>query len=224
MVSRRVKNQMYNIAERVLNKRAETKYVDTAVAASLAATFATSATTISLTTVAQGQTDTSRLGDELTPMGLHCSVTLSAASAGDLSITASLCRFIIVQYLEDDTAVTADRTLLAAEVLQQPGEIDSFYRHDQGNLYRILYDSHATPIAIGDAVGTNEIPSGGIPSIKHWEFTIPLYEKSARETIEFSGAGTTGEGKIYIMAAQGVAVTNYQAAIAFKTRFTFKDY
>lgn len=210
------KKQAYTIAEKVFNKNTETKYHDVEDFVTLLATWATATNVVKLTSIPQettAGTDTVRDGDEVTLNGIHGVLTFSGAAV-DPAFWADNFRFIIVQILESDVNIAASN--IAAQFLQQTGDVRSFYLHDGATEYRILYDSHLQTIGEGSRAGS------AIPSIRNFEFTIPAF-KEAKNPIRYFGGSLNGVNNIYLLFNHEAANADFLIGCAYKFRLTYKD-
>lgn len=187
--------------KKLVRKEAETKYWDLSTA-SQPYSIALGATTIlDLTEVPQGTTDVTRVGDKLTIRGLD--IRMDAIIAD----TTNVIRCIIFQWYIN-TNITLSNPL-GSQVLQDITTYPhlSNYHHDNNNQFHILYD---TMIQLG-AQG---------PQARVWHVKPNL--KWAKKTVEFSGGGTNGANKLYMLLVSDSSAVSHPT-VRIQSRLRFDD-
>lgn len=176
------KKQVKRLAER----KEELKYFLTNQAL---ADISNAGTILDLTLVPQGQTDTTRVGDQLTLCGtLELRGTLQS-QVNTVTSQRSLCRTIIFQWKSNTVPVVADILLVGPSGAT---DVYSHYNHDQRQMYTVLHDS------IHKLVGNGAAGLAWNPDVhKILYIKVPLYGKKGAKTLQYAGATTAGTNHVY---------------------------
>lgn len=181
-----------------LAKENEMKYFDTNDA------FAVSdvSTIRQLSNIAQGTTDTSRVGDEVAMKFLRFKYTVK--TEGD---RYNLLRVIVFQWYTHSTY----RVPTIAEILQSTANsyaIHSPYIHDYRHSFGVLYDKVHRMVydADNEAMIVNK--------------KVPL--KYAKKNIHFEAGTTDGANKLYLLVVSDSAAVNHPS-ILYYTRLWYTD-
>lgn len=128
-LTRQEKAEVATIVNRKLTKRLEKKYH---LQAGAGVNYDYNGNIVSLSSVAQGDTDTTRDGDSL--------YIRSIRLMGDITVADStnLYRVIVFQWLDDTTPVASD--VLSSTYLGTANACNASYHHDQRKKFRIMFD------------------------------------------------------------------------------------
>lgn len=149
-----------------------------------------------MTVIARGDADTNRDGDRLLPKTLRISYSMFGEAL------SSIFRVIVFRWKPASVPTVGS-------VLFSTGSgyiIDSDYQHDQRNQFEILYDKKHT-------VSNN----GGSELM-----TVTRTLRMAKKQIDYTGGGTTGSNKIYVIAATDRNLAS-SATIQMVYRLNFTD-
>lgn len=169
----------HKAAKNEITKRIETHYIDTAQAT----ITCSSAGVISsqLSTITQGTTDSSRIGDRVTIKSIKVKGNLIAADA------TQVVRVILFQWLQD----TASCTPIPSDILQNQNQpyspLSSYTKDSAGYEWVPLWDR---TFCMNAGTGTSVNFSVKLSGKK-------LSKGKAVNTIQFNAAGTTGTGHYY---------------------------
>lgn len=146
---------------------------------------------IDLSTVAQGQTDSTRIGDQINITSLEMRMQIRQASFGLAGRDETTSRMIIFQYKAQTALTNADIALLLNIGPSEAGAVAEYnslsvYQHDYTKLFNVLFD-HS--YAMNDIAGSEK---GGLTKV----FRVNL--KRARKQIRYIAGGTTGIYHIYL--------------------------
>lgn len=154
---------------------------------------------VSLSDVAQGDTDNTRNGDSLFASSLGMRYHWVGADAYNTM------RLIIFQWNQDDVPSVGD-------ILLDVGVVSSCtenYNTDQASHYKIMYDHTIT--------ATQAVTGQG--------YSGPFMAKKLRvprSKIQFNGGGTVGTGKIYYLALSDSAAASHPSLL-FTSRLNYRD-
>lgn len=171
------KQEVLNLIDKKMAVALEKKHVDVLSNGSVASGFTQ---TVDLTPIAQGISDTQRIGDQIDLCSIQGRYALSVG-AGD---GTNIMRVSVVQWLED-TSVTG--TPIYGDILQystSPADIVSPWELDKNKRYRVLWDKLFTLV------------EGADTAVQIIEFYI---NKGFQKKIQYTNGATTGIGKIYLM-------------------------
>jgi len=205
-------------SRKVLEKAAEKKYIITEITnLALDQTATANATIFSLTTVPAGQTDTSRIGDQVTIRSLEFNYSINQELPGTSHLFA-YCRIILFQWFENDAYDTVTLDKILATVPSPAYRYLAPYAHDFRYQFRILYDK--THIMVNTSAATGFTNNSYTPSVHVMLTQFP------KNRIQYVAASSTGVNNIYCLAlgtaAQGDA-TNTKPKFQFECKFNFSD-
>lgn len=186
--------------KKLVRKEVETKYYDDYTSWSGTAIDWTGSL-VRLTTIAQGTTDITRVGDKLTLRAVRIKLNFVAADA------TQCMRLIVFQWYPNTTLVTPT-TANILNVVGSPQGVNSMYIHDYDNQFKVLYDRR-----IAMVLGQNN-------DYKAISINVPL--KFAKKTINFTAASTAGSNHIYIMAISDSGAVGHPS-ITMYSRVWFDD-
>lgn len=126
----------------------------------------------SVSDVPQGDLDSNRNGDRLTPVSLRLSYTLYGET------NSFLCRFIVFRWLENTVPTVADILIVTGSGYA----INGGYQHDQRHLFNILYDK------------AHVCSNNGNENV-----IVTKTLKMAAKQIDYTAASTAGSNKIYVL-------------------------
>lgn len=167
-----------------------------------------------LTTIAQGTSDTERVGDQLTMKSIYVKMAIYPPSVS-INKESNFVRVIAFQWKEV-TNISGSIGPIPDDILSTPGAIDLIYcqyAHDNiGKKFTILYDKTFT-------ITNSE--TGGQYSQKMINFRIPL--KYAKRKVSYVG-GSSGDAfnHFYLMTLSDSAVTNHPT-VTFTARMHYID-
>lgn len=192
------------ITKSVIGKRAEGKYFDVAAAAT---GVSTGGTVVPLTDVPQGQTDVTRNGDSLFMRNYKFNYIITGT--GDIT---NIMRVMIVQCRYSTATIGVN------DVLTVASNPMSDYNHDRIRQFKVIYDrQHYITSYVADSVtGTIGV------SDKQIQGRRPLLYKLGRKKVQFEGAGTTGQYKLFaIFLSDSAAIAH--PSIQYYGRVNFTD-
>lgn len=172
------RKQIRKLAQRATQTQAELKYFDVTVAGSgLTGTWQLNR----ISSISQGVGDTGRIGDSISIRDIEIKLKFLMNSSFTTVNGGNICRFMVVQSFSDDTTA-----LTAGKIVEYPGPAAtapySPYTHDTRRLYKVLYDE-MVPLSVGGPTCV----------------TRTIIVKPYKKEIRYVGAGTNGEGQIYVM-------------------------
>lgn len=186
------------IANKAVLKRAEKKILDTDVG-NLAANTTTGVVVTKVTPPSQGDSASSRDGDQIYVNSLHFRSMLNCQANQNNEM-----RLIIIQWLEDD----ADATPVLGDILQNTGDlVSSMYVVNPARRYKILHDKCYM-------FDTN---NGSVR--RRIDVYIPG-KKMALRKLSFNPAAATGVGQFYIITGGHQAQGNFDSTL---TRLRYHD-
>jgi len=203
-IRRNNKKKFRKFCHKIAKCIGEKKYFN--LAGTLSATAAGSI--IDLSAIAQGQTDSTREGDQLTLTSVLFKHywQVSTSTGADLY---NIGRVIIFQWFPATTPTVGDILFPFGTGLEPLG----YYYHDTRYNYRILYDSTSTMTQ--SAVGVyNENSVTRVRSAKILKF--------AKNIIQYSAATTTGAYKIWMLAISDSNVVPHPV-LAYASKVNYKD-
>lgn len=199
---RRRKNTLVRkeTVKRMIHSARETKYRDTAFNTTI---NITTQAPVDLTFIAQGDTDSNRIGDSIEWKNLE--VRFALGSAGSVAAaTAYTTRVVIFQWHPSD-AITPPGY---GDVMQSTTSAVSPPNHDQMSNYKIIYDEIFNPSNVGEGTYTRD-------------FVIPA--SRGRKSINFLGGSTSGMNKLYMIAWTNVASGSTSPTFNYYTRLNYYD-
>lgn len=198
--------------KQIINKNLELKYYD----ATLGPFGQPNTWQISgISSIPQGQTDSSRIGDKLKMTRWQLRVQFDL-SGGSLADATNHLRFVCFQWKPFTIPVVADIFNLGLGAAE---DNFSFYQHDKKANYHILFDREYF-LAGNGFLDTNDIASVGCCTSKYVFLSIPL--KRAIKQIDYIAGGVTGNNKLYIATCSDSSVTPHPV-ISIQSHIEFYD-
>lgn len=186
----------------VLNRREEKKYHPVITNAFLPVG---TGSTYSLSEIPQGDSDSSRDGDQVYLTSIQFNWTLFIGT-GPSSADNVMSRLILYQYFDTITGGSAPATgSLLISVASEANIINSPYNHDQRYKFRVLYDK---------VVSLNPLANRGASD-------SVMITKFPRHKIQYESGGVTGINKLFLFVITNSS-TN-QPVINFYTKVNYKD-
>jgi hypothetical protein len=207
------KSEVSILARRQIVKTSELKYLSfgNSYAGSLTWQF------FSLTDVPQGTTDSSRVGDSLTPVSLKMKYQFDTSTAK--AVPTEFFRVIVFQWFPNSVNLAPTGALMFqndpyATVVNFRSNFSIDYQAKSAAQFRVLYDRTHCLVGYGTSTTWNPSLAGIIIA------NVSL--ASARKTVQFTAASTTdGAGKIY-GGFIGTTSTNPVITV-FNTEFHYRD-
>jgi len=192
-VSKPMQKAIQKVVNRSLSKEQEEKYQ----VFYLATNVDYSGAIVDVTAISQGDTDTTRDGDEIMPKSLNIRGTFVNADS------TNAYRLIVFRY-KNDTSLTGNPAM--TNILNLTASVTApfqSYYHDARKTYNILHDS----MYVTD---TNN-------SIRKFNLHIPL----ARKSVNYINGATTGINKIYVgVISDSAASTHPAVSLVAEIRYT----
>lgn len=188
-----------SIVKRTLNECKETKYLLTS---NVPATVPAAGVFHKLSNIAQGVTDSQRIGDAICINKLHLKYTVWAGDA------TNLIRVIVFQWKDNDSTAPT-----LPDILTQAGGTPGYeyygsYVHDNlGNKFNVLYDK---------LIGMNL--ASGAPKSVNKNMNMKYFKKE----IEFVAGGGNGFNHIYMLAISDSAASTHPS-LQFSSYLTYTD-
>lgn len=165
--------------KKAIEKSKEQKYVDRKL--STAAALTTAGLVQKLSVIAQGTTDTTRIGDAVTLTGIELKVDGSSAVAG--SADNSIVRYVVFQWKADDTTAPVVGDILELSVSTAP--YTASYNHDKKSQYKIIDDFRIAVSATGPDT---------------FQSFRKYYGRRMLKDIRFLAAGNNGYNHVYVIS------------------------
>lgn len=167
---------MRRVAQRVYNRNAEHKYIDTQFTQSLTPSAITQ-----LTRIQSGTDDITRVGDKVRLSTLRIRGQILAADA------TNAVRMVLFQWHPNTVAQVPS----LAGLFQDPGNYNSFYQHDTGANFSVFYDK------------TYYLSANGTASIM-FNKSFRLWSKKGRmrwvrQNLKFVGSSNDALDHLYIL-------------------------
>lgn len=199
--SKKKKQRISTIAKRVLQRNAEWKHHNAVVSGATA--FAGGLN--SLTDVAQGDTDLTRDGDQLTMGKLVFFLELAQSSGVGFDVHNAV-RVILFQWFPQSAPAVSD-------ILDQGTGTAPYYHYftDKAKSFKILHDKI-------HRLQRDDPTAGGQVKIFKRRFKV----RPGRKKIQYVSGGTTGSNKIYLLLMSDSSVTPHPTAY-FHSRLNFMD-
>lgn len=192
-VSKNLKKAITRISKRVLSTNQEHKYFDY--------NFNNNGvdydgTTFYISDIAQGDTDTTRVGDQLMPTSLLMNLALTV---GD---TTNLMRIVVVRWRTNVSTLAVGNIFTYLGVQWAP---ESPFHHDGRSQFEVLHDSlHALASAYRPVI------------------ILRKRLRLAKKAIKFSAGSTTASDKILLIAVSDSAAAAHPTIQGY-TRLNFTD-
>lgn len=184
---------------KVVMKQSEKKYWDVATTA---VSVDITGSITDLTSIAQGDTDQTRDGDQLYLRSIKGKAQIQVAD------TTNIVRFIIFQWYMDTNVVGSAPTV--SQILQSVGTAIgpmSGYNHDGRYNFRILYDRTCF-------LDTTDKVQCGL----QW-----YINKGLRRKMQFHGGATGGKNKIYLLLLSDSGAATHPS-VAYYNRTAYSDF
>lgn len=205
------KKQKYEVAQ-IVHRQQELKFV-----VFNAAAFGVSTTPGIFSTpfdVAQGDTDSSRDGDQLMWCG-HIDLTLQVingqGATGDVYNTV---RVILFQWHPMSVPTAADVLLTGPSAAI---DIVSQYNHDRRFEYKVIFDRSFTTVG-NNNTATNPPMANVTTGIKRFKVALTNCQKKS----QYTGGSTVGTNKFYILYVSDSAVVAHPT-MEYSTKVVFRD-
>lgn len=174
----------------------------------------TSSTTygvVSISDIAQGDTDITRDGDQLYWCGTMEVRGVFENAQGSLGDLYNTFRMIIFQWHPNSTPVIGNILINGPSGAE---DVHSTYSHDYRHMYKILFDKVITTIGPSYTNATLQQPTTSLTA-RNIHYRIPL--KKIAKRVQFAGGGITATNKLYFaLASDSSAATHPSWKLAFK--------
>lgn len=174
-----------NTVKRLISKRQEHKYqLGTLDATAMPAT----GTVSKLETIAQGSTDSDRVGDEMhiTRISIRGSVIVNNTAVYNRA------RFICFQWKPDDTSLSPTVSMILNNTANTTQLVEGITNHDRSQQFNVLFDRTFTVNYNGRAIQ---------------EFRKVISPKLYKKDLKFTSGANTGSNQLYVLYV-GDQVTN----------------
>lgn len=164
--------------------------------------------------IAQGVTDTDRVGDSVNLTGSICfrfNIVNGIGATGD---EYNNMRVTFVQWHPNSTPAAADIFINGPSGV---ADVYSQFNHDKRQMYKVLYDKvYAT---VGNA---NAAQTPGTSALQTGVITDYVSLKKAVKHIQYAGGGVTGTNLIYICLVSDSALATHPN-ITYTTKLFYRD-
>lgn len=166
-------------------------------------------TNSSICDVAQGQTDTTRVGDALTLKSLEFRYTVRCA--GVTPDFFNFVRVIVFQWNQNTVPTAPD---IMDQVITT--DYESFYNHDNRSIYKIMYDRTHFLSGAGPAGVVNPQTSNFAHGVVKFMYRFP------RKRVNFIAATTTPIHGLYMIALSD-STASPQPTLVMNSKITYSD-
>jgi len=181
----------------------EDKYVGTQVVGGTAVT--TGATTDMTSFIAQGNDDSSRVGDNIMLRDVEIRYTVKLNPSFTYNNGGVNVRTLVVQWFEDTTISPLTMDLVLFTAFGAPLYLAP-YLHDRDKSFKVLYDEVVT-LSTQSPYNASRVVQV-FPTRKHCDYV---------------SNGTTGRNHIYVMQCSDVTSTSYPPIVSVLTRINYVD-
>lgn len=192
--------------KRIVNSSQETKFYDIS---SSGASVSSTGTITSLTSIAQGTTDITRVGDSISLMRMMWSGVLTV---GD---QFNIVRVILFQWKPNDNVAPALADLLLNGPSGSP-DVYSFYNHDLRGQFHIMSDRTYSLIGNGTSSSIPFQPKTQILIAHNKGLSVGL------KKVQYQGGTTVGTHKIYVLTLSDSSAVAHPI-ITYNARIYYKD-
>lgn len=169
-----------------------------------------------ISAIAQGQTDTTRVGDKVILLSLQFKGVVTVPNPDIGTEIQQIIRVIYFIYKDDTTPVVG--TIM--ESTGDPNAINSPFIHDRQVKRKVLYDKCFTVKSLGTIAGGYTALSKPIAVSAY----IPLTKlKNKLNTIHYEGGGTTGVNKIWMLVISDSALSTGACSWRVYNRLNYID-
>lgn len=199
------RREVAKIAKKVAKTIPEVKHQSLAAVATVQPSSAVPLV-VDLAPITQGNTETTRLGNHVTP--IYAGVRYSLAGVQGAGQAISQVRIMLVQYKPNSLSAGAPAW---SQLLQTQTQPWSYRDTEYSKQYRVLYD--AKHLVVNDA--------GNQAFTVYGEIAIP--SRRLRD-ISFNDAATSGESKLYLMAISDYVNVDFAfPTLEYDTRVRYTD-